>query len=202
MKDKPKPRRKPGDRPRPDSELKDSAVDVDYEIRMMILSAHDVGCGMRGSPAITLEDWRVDMAMECCLLHYRNLRAFLWPSLQGKDWVPYVDDILATDFLKKPWQEEVGDKRKIGDDKERLDQMLCHLSYNRNNLFKDTDRKNRPWSTAKMVVAMLRELDTFLAKLPVHMKPWFPYRDTTEQYRAVLEQWAKNMPARQELIEK
>src|SRR5438046_2421764 len=83
------------------------------------------------------------------------------PSLEGKE--PFVkeplpDDILATDFLKKPWQEEVGNKTKIGEDKERLDQMLCHLSYNRNKLFKDTDRKNRPWYTANIVVAMLCEL--------------------------------------------
>ena len=68
--------------------------------------------------------------------------------------------------------------------------LFSHLTYNRHKEFKLKDNTN--WHTAKMVVAMLCELDTFFAKLPVHMKPWFQYRDTSEQYRGSLEQWAKN----------
>jgi hypothetical protein len=176
------------DRPqRPDSELEGSAKDVKYEIEMMLESASDIGCGWASLPT-TLSDKRKNMALECFLLHYRNLRAFLCPSLQSptpQSKPPRDDDILASDFLGKPTWEDVGDKTKIGDDKQRLDQMLAHLSYNRLNEFKA--KGNTYWYTARMAVAMLKEVYSFLAALPTYMKFWFPDQDTLAKERALME---------------
>lgn len=161
-----------------------------YEIEMMLESASDIGCGW-ASPPTTMSDWRMNMALECFLLHYRNLRAFLCPILQPP---PKDDDILASDFLGKPTAEHVGDKTRIEDDKRRLDQMLAHLSYNRLTEFKA--QGNIYWYTAKMVVAMILQLDVFLVAVPDHMKPWFPDRAKLAEHRVRMEGWVNQRTAR------
>jgi hypothetical protein len=179
------------DRPqRLDNELEGSAHDVNYEIEMMVESASDIG-GVWASPETTLADKHKNMALECFLLHYRNLRAFLCPSLQAP---PKEDDILASDFLRKPKAEDVGNKNKIADYKQRLDQMLGHLSYNRHKEYKAQDKIY--WYVAKMAVAMLHELDIFLDGIPDYMKPWFPERTMLAKKRVQMEGWALQPTAR------
>jgi len=152
---------------------------------MMIESASDIG-GVWASPPTTLADKQKNMALECFLLHYRNLRAFLCPLLQGPP--PKPDDVVASDFLGRPQPEQVGDASKIGADKVRLDQMLAHLSYNRHKEYKA--KGDIHWHVGKMAVAMLQQIDVFLGKIPDHMKPWFPERTMLAKRRAWLEGWA------------
>jgi hypothetical protein len=58
---------------RDNSDLEASAKDVRYEIEMMIGSASDLEA-VWASPPTTLADRHKNMALECFLLHYRNLR--------------------------------------------------------------------------------------------------------------------------------
>jgi hypothetical protein len=170
------------DRPRrTDSELEGSAADVKYEMEMMMEAASAIGGGW-ASPQTTLSDWRKNMALECFLLHYRNLRAFLCPSLQTG---PYPDDVLASDFLGKPTSSDVGDATKIAEDKQRIDQMLSHLSYNRRKEF--VAKSNIYWNVPKMAAAMLKEVEGFLKELPTHMRFWFPDQDTLAKEKAWME---------------
>jgi hypothetical protein len=168
--------------PRLDSELEASAADVKYEIEMMMEAASDIGSGW-ASPPTTPYDRHKYMSLECFLLHYRNLRAFLCPSMQKGG--PKPDDVLASDFLGKPTQNDVGDATKIVEDKQRIDQMLSHLSYSRQKEFRA--KSNIYWNVPKMAVAMLKEVDSFLAALPTYMKFWFPDQDTLAKERVLME---------------
>ena len=167
---------------RSDSDLEGAAVDVKYEIDMMMMAADDMRLGIWGSPATALSDWRKNMALECFLLHYRNLRAFLVPLLQAG---PHPDDILASDFLQKAAWVDVGDKTRLEIDKRRLDQMLQHLSYKRHNEFKSQGNTN--WHVTRMLVLMLHELDKFLTAIPDHIRPWFPDQADLAKERALME---------------
>jgi hypothetical protein len=168
--------------PRTDTELEQTAKDVNYEIQMLMAAASHLG-GEWSSPRTTLEDAHRNMALECFLLHYRNLRAFLCPSLQRV----LPDDILGSDFLGKTSPEDVADPLVIGDDKERLDQMLAHLSYNRRTEY--IAKCNYKWPVPKMGAAMLQEVDAFLQKLPERMKPWFVGRTNVQLETQRFQSW-------------
>jgi hypothetical protein len=115
------------ERPKRDpSDLEAAARHVSYEIRMLFYSAAKLG-GWHASPPTTLVDDAKNMALECFLLHFRNLRAFLCPLLQKV----YDDDILASDLLGESAARDIGDAAILSEDKERLDKMLAHLSYTR-----------------------------------------------------------------------
>lgn len=118
------PKKTPHRRIRTDKELEAAAIHVKYEVRMLLYSSWHLGIG-HGSPATMPYGDDKNIALESFLLHYRNLRAFLCPSLQSVG----DDDILATDFLGCTSATNVGDTNKLGTDKKRLDKMLAHLSY-------------------------------------------------------------------------
>ena len=170
--------------PQSDTDLEQAAQDVNYEIHMLIQSASDVGAAW-ASPPSELSDDHKNMALECFLLHFRNLRAFLCPSLQKAP--PRVDDILGSDFLHKPAPEDLADPKRIGDDKERLDQMLAHLTYNRRRLYIASG--NIAWQVGKMAVAMLQEIENFLRGLPPHMKTWFVDPTVIERRKQWIQGW-------------
>src|SRR4051794_22806260 len=115
-------------KPRMPGNLQQAAIDVSYEVRMLIEAASVIG-GPWGSPMTTPEDSHKNMALDSFLLHYRNLRAFLCPSLQGVR--PRADDVVGSDYLGNAESANVADAQKLADDKDRLDQMLAHLSYKR-----------------------------------------------------------------------
>jgi len=186
MKNKKKPQHR---QPRLDNDLQLAALDIRYEIDMMIESVADIGA-VWGSPPTTLADRQKNMTLECFLLHYRNLRAFLCPSLQAP---PKGDDVTASDFLRLPTPDDIGEPKNVGTDKERLDRMLAHLSYSRYAEYKA--KGNTDWYVAKMAVAMLRELDGFLARLSETMKPWFPERAVIAKRRVQFEDWATQSTA-------
>lgn len=170
--------------PRSDSDLEQTARDVRYEIEMLIESASDVG-SVWASPSTTLADAHKNMALECFLLHFRNLRAFLCPSLQAP---PRPDTVVASDFLRKSTPHDIGHPNKIRDDKERLDQMLAHISYNRHKKY--ITKGKMDWYVGRMAVAMIQQVEVFLDVLPDYMKPWFSERTMLSQKRCFFAAWA------------
>jgi hypothetical protein len=97
-------------------ELEKAARHVSYEIEMLGFSAEHLG-GCHSSPMCTPTGNEKNMALESFLLHFRNVRAFLCPSLQRLT----DDDVLASDFLGMYDGSDVGDRDKLKVDKERLD---------------------------------------------------------------------------------
>src|SRR6516162_7282838 len=108
--------------PKTPKEQQRAAEHVSYEIEMLRFSAERLG-GWHSSPMTTPIGNEKNMALESFLLHFRNLRAFLCPSLQRCT----DDDVLASDFLGKYDGADVGDPNNVNVAKERLDKMLAHL---------------------------------------------------------------------------
>jgi hypothetical protein len=117
MADKPKrgskrPSREP-------SALEAAARQVGYELRMLFHSAAKLG-GWHASPISPVEDDDKNIALECFLLHFRNLRAFLCPSIQASS----DDDIIASNFLDELDARDIGEAAVLSKDKKRLDRMF------------------------------------------------------------------------------
>jgi hypothetical protein len=87
-----------------DPDLRIAAHHVNYEIGMLAHTGFYLG-GFHSSPMSTPEENDKNMALESFLTHYRNLRAFLCPSLQ----VYGDEDIIASDFLKETPARDIGD---------------------------------------------------------------------------------------------
>ena len=111
---------------RSESQLRNAARHVAYEIDMLLYTARSLG-SLYSSPPSGLSEPQQNVALESFLLHFRNLRAFLCPSLQATG----VDDVIAGDFLHRSEAIDVGDAAALAADKQRLDRMLAHLSYSR-----------------------------------------------------------------------
>jgi len=85
--------------PRPvleDATLEAAAAHVRFEIKMLFESSERLGPWFE-SPR-SLGESEATMAAESFLLHFRNLRAFLCPSLQNFS----NDDVIGSDYLKDP----------------------------------------------------------------------------------------------------
>jgi len=151
---------------RTDSELKEAASHVKYEIEMLTHCTEYLSAEY-ASPPDPLAAPDKNMALETFLLHYRNLRAFLCPNLQRVA----EDDIIASDFLKETSARDIADASKFKLDKERLDGMLSHLTYRRVDYIA---AGNNFWSVSDMLRTMLLELQAFIGTLPPAMASWFP----------------------------
>lgn len=152
-------------RSRTTKELQKAAEQVSYEIDMLGFSAEHLS-GRYSSPMTYPVDNEKNMALESFLLHFRNLRAFLCPSLQHCT----ADDVLASDFLGMYDGSDVGDRGKLTVDKERLDKMLAHVSYSRLDFI---EAGNDWWDSSVMLILMLSELQKFLVCLPEQQRAWF-----------------------------
>jgi hypothetical protein len=105
-------------KPRPvrsDSELRKAAKRVDYEIRLLVHTGDHLG-GFHSSPMSTPQGNAKNMALESFLLHFRNLRAFLCPSLQPIS----NDDVIASDYQKEVQPRDVANSSALPVDQERL----------------------------------------------------------------------------------
>ena len=164
---------------RADEVLRGAAKHVEYEIEMLLYAQDHIG-GFHSSPMTMPLGMEKNMALESFLLHFRNLRAFLYPSLQSV----LDDDVVASDFLGEQKAEDVGDDPgTLASHKERLDRMVAHLSYLREEYIVAGDGG---WNVAQMAIAILDQMDSFLARLPGHTIPWFPSRsDLAERRRTI-----------------
>src|ERR1019366_334218 len=117
--------------------------------------------GCHASPVVTPQGDEKNMALESFLLHFRNLRVFLCPSLQEGNVFP--DDVLASDFTGKFDCSDVGDKTKFPpEEQKRLNKMLTHISYKRPDY----------------------EPQRFVGTLTQEQRSWFPSADELKQVQA------------------
>lgn len=147
-------------------DLRKAAEHVSYEIEMLMFAGSELG-GWHSSPMSKPAGNYENMALESFLLHFRNLRAFLCPTLQ----MTCDDDICASAFLGKPKAIDVVDKKKLDHDRERLNKMLAHLSYTRESFI---EARNYAWPVARMSIEILEQLEVFLGLLCPDMRSWFP----------------------------
>ena len=162
---------------RPDDALREAAPHVGYEIGMLMYSGAYIGWGHSSPPSTPSGNDR-NMALESFLLHFRNLRAFLCPSLQNIS----NDDILASDYLDKVDPQDVGIPRRFhATEKARLDKMLAHISYARRTYIAAGDHF---WPGALMTKTIIEELTKFVELLPPGRQGWFPSAATLGSYKA------------------
>ena len=146
------------------AELEGAAGHVRYEVEMLIGSADSLlyRRALSGVPPGIF----LNMALESFLLHYRNLRAFLCPSLQPSS----GDDILAADFLGTRSASDFSDAKTFSVDQQRINRMLAHISYGRDEYL---NADNHRWDIKSMSLAILSEFQRFLAVLPPERSIWF-----------------------------
>jgi len=151
---------------RNNAELRGAAQHVKYEIAMLVFSAEHLHGEHSSPPTLPPEDLR-NMALESFLLHFRNLRASLCPSLQNTT----DDDVCASDFLDEPVEKDLGNADRFAVDKVRLDRMLAHLSYSRDQYIETGEHM---WHTSEMLITMIEELRGFVDLLSKERRAWFP----------------------------
>jgi hypothetical protein len=148
--------------PQSDETLRFAAKHVSYEIGMLIAAGMRVPHGF-SSPA---DDDTANMALESFLLHFRNLRAFLCPSLQNT----VSDDVIASDFLNAPREADLADPKVLGREKEKIDKLLAHISYSREGYVRSGAKT---WPAPRMLEEMRAALRQFVTQLPTEKQEWF-----------------------------
>lgn len=120
---------------------------IGYELDMLIAT------GVRLRASIDCEALRYAL-LESFLAHYRNLRGFLAPNLDG---VITDDDVLAFDYdagwslTLKQWPAS------IDGEKEKIDKQLSHISYSRSKV---------NWPTDRMLKTVQERFSQFFRGLP------------------------------------
>ncbi len=142
-----------------DEQLREAAAHVAYEVETMLFAADHLESG-HSSPATEPEGKEKDVFLEAFLLHYRNLRAFLCPSLQ----MVGDDDVLASDFLGENAQRDHADASVLGREKVRINKLLAHISYARRRYW---------WQVQQMRGEMLEALAGFINSLSAKQQAWF-----------------------------
>lgn len=144
-------------------QLEAAARDVRYEYLMLLVSSQYLESGM-SSP---MDDLTKNLALEAFLLHYRNLRSFLCPSLQPiKD-----DDVIASDFVDCARAEDIGNTDVLKADLQKINKLLAHLSYSRVE-YKEAGDKS--WDPDRMVAGIQSSFQVFIDRLPPQRRAWFP----------------------------
>lgn len=143
-------------------ELEAAASHVKYEFDMFRVASNYLWTGMC-SPA---DDSTKNLALEAFLLHYRNLRAFLCPSLQPIS----SDDVIASDFLGSTSAQDIVDPGELKADLTRINKLLAHLSYTR---VKYEQAGEKEWKHERMVSSIQVGLRVFFERLPAERHAWF-----------------------------
>jgi hypothetical protein len=153
-------------RKRTPQDPRNTAKHVSYEIEMLMFAGSELG-GWHSSPMSKPAGNYENIALESFLLHFRNLRGFLCPTLQKT----CGDDICASAFVGKSQAVDVADTRTLSRDKPRLDKMLAHLSYSSEPFIQ---AREDAWPVARMSIEILEQLEIFLGLLSPEMRSWFP----------------------------
>lgn len=105
-------------------------------------------------------------AIECYLVHFRNIRDFLYPTAESWTDERYFDDVIAWDFCSE-WLEVAEDWKECSlAERTRINKLLAHISYTRPQLGHD-------WPIAQMHAAIQNSVSEFVAKLSPDRKKWF-----------------------------
>lgn len=114
----------------------------------------------------TLPGFEHNIAIETFLVHFRNVRDFLYPVTDS--WLNdrYVDDVIAFDFCSD-WLSVADDwKECSANERDRVNKLLAHISYSRPEL----DHK---WPVTDMLPAIRKSFAAFVSTLPSERKTWF-----------------------------
>lgn len=115
------------------------------------------------------------MALESFLVHYRNVRDFLFPLESTKNPDPTkqvayeraLDSVIAADFNPTGWTCESKDwKGVVPNERNRINQQLAHISYSRS-------QHDPNWPMAEMKSALMEQFERFLKSLPDERKAYF-----------------------------
>ena len=109
------------------------------------------------------KDVPYNMAIECFLVHFRNLRDFLYPDdkVQAES-----DNVVAFDYdsnwakTDKDWKDCSSDERR------RINKLLAHISYSRRELA-------HRWPINDMRQRIMQRLAAFIRCLPASRQEWF-----------------------------
>lgn len=141
---------------------------VVYEINMLMEMAR----GLRGEPISPAA--LQNALLESFLVHYRNLRDFFYPELCTGD---RRDAASARDFVANlaRWRRRKGDwQDATGDERQRLNRQIAHLSWSR------LKYSPRTWPTIRMTRRMAHLIRMFLEELPSSREPWFDQAERPE----------------------
>jgi hypothetical protein len=150
---------------RGDEELEEGAVHVCYEFWMLKQAGEMLNWKVTVSSPVSISASE-NVQLEAFLLHYRNLRAFLCPTMH----TTRPNDIVCSDFLWLPEETDVVTTVDLMRDRERLDQMLAHITYSRIKHIRDG---NAEWSMVTMFGTMCAAFRDFLGSLPEKSRSWF-----------------------------
>lgn len=135
-------------KPRTDSDLRAASDALAYEAEMLMFATHQISTG--------LDPLTNNMATESFLLHFRNLRDFLYPHM------PERDDIIADDFFDPPNQWNAPQPHFLSQQRWATNLKLGHLSYERI----ESRYKDKNWQLGKMFVLIWHDFETFVTTAP------------------------------------
>jgi hypothetical protein len=150
------------DRPdRSEEELRQAAKIIDYAVEQIVTLLPALA-----NPALFGTNIN-NAILESFLMHYRTIRAFLYPSDTD---LSKPDTVLAKDYLAT-WQNRLCGWVPVAElEKERLDRALAHFSYSRLRYQKE---EIRDWPFPKMALKIKKELEDFIAELPPRRRAMF-----------------------------
>jgi hypothetical protein len=104
-----------------------------------------------------------NMVIECFLIHFRNLRDFLYPDLK----LVQPDDVLASDYDSRWGKTHTDWKQCSASERERINKLLSHISYSRGKL-------DRSWLVIPAMRQRLMEsVAQFTRNLSPERRKWF-----------------------------
>ena len=158
---------KPKPRPaRSDKELALTASDVAYEVGEIFNIRQRLDFLPLLHPTFN------NMAIESFLVHYRNVRDFLFPSQQTVEpekcnYSKAIDDVIAFDFCPDGWTYiSTNWTDVVPDERDRINKQLSHISYSRPGYSKD-------WPIPAMTEAVHMRFAEFLKALPLKRRAFF-----------------------------
>jgi hypothetical protein len=155
--------------PRTKEQIQEGAKAIAYEAKMLFQISELWTCRVLVHPIFS------ELIIESFLVHFRNLREFLYPSN------PSLCDIIASDFSPAAWGFVSSDwTETVPEERARIDERLSLPSYSRHHLTKR-------WPVQKMASAVLERLTQFLQTLPNEERSLFHYMSDRQFDRSASE---------------
>jgi hypothetical protein len=129
-----------------------------YEVQMLNLAAKKALGGGAG--------FEKNVAIEAFLLHFRNVRDFLFPAEKSWRDEARFDDVIAFDYCSQ-WLWTAEDWSECSaNERARLNKLLAHISYSRASL-------DHNWPLQEMLETLRLKFSEFVTNLPQIRKHWF-----------------------------
>ncbi len=150
--------------------LKETAPRIVYEIKML----RDTSFSLRTSSLVRSNTLLRRVFLESTLLHARSLLEFFTKQRCDKGVSKY--DVLAQDY-SNGWLPAQPPEYLL-ENRQRLNRMLAHLSYKRNQLI----RTNRRWDIPKISAEIEGLWSDFYSHLSLEKAEWFVDNDLNQKF--------------------